>query len=1631
MKGLKKIVQFGSWLIIGISALPAFGQNYGNEWINYNQSYFRVPIPHTGMYRITNSELENAGIDVGNFNPQNIQLFYNGSEIPCYIKGESEGLIDTIEFFAEKNDGWFDKAMYADTSYQTNPYYSLINDTASVFFTWNTSFSNKRFTPSALTNTTNLSPAAYCIADTLVQYTNFYLVPKEIDCEYTQTEGWFDAGEIQLGGSLTKTIATPMVYNNNAKVKVEFTLVTYSTQGHHLNINGAGITLDTSFVGLKHVKYTAYSNTSDLSDNNTFTFKSIDDIDATTDFSKVSYIRIEYPMQYDFTGLSQKSFIIPASPAKNTYLEISGLDISGEVVLYDLTRNLRITPKIENGAVKAVVPSSSYSLNMFICTKRALYTADYLKKSVMTNHFKKNVARIIISNKKLWDQAQVYADYRGAYLVDIDDIYDQFGYGIVKHPMAIRNFLNYIYNTWTTKPQSLFIIGKGISAKNTRNNPSYYSQCLVPPMGDPATDILLSVGIANTGWVSAIPTGRLAAMSAIDVSLYYNKVLEFESNTQQEWMKNIIHFGGGNTAQEQLSFKNYLKDYENIIEDTLFGGYVSTFLKTSSDPITTSKTDSVAQLVNKGLSLITFFGHGYASGFDQNIDDPSAYKNQGKYPLMLANSCYSGDIFLPGKLCTSEEWVLIANRGAIGFLAMVYEGNAAYLNVLSERFYQNLAYKNYGSSLGVLINQAKLQMQEELKYQETKRTVQELNLHGDPNIVLNCAALPDLEVASSDISFTPKVLTTENDSFEVNIALRDIGKTISSPFQVELRRTFSDGTTSDYSQVMDKLSYKDTIIFKLPVEKVKGIGINQFSLTVDALKQINELSETNNSSSTSTFITSTSLSAVVPYKYSLVATAPAVLKASTADALSGTQTSIFQIDTTELFNSPNLISEELTHTGGVVDWTLPTSINEGKTYFWRVAEKSGSKSTKVWSQSSFVYRQGQSGWEQNHFNQIDDNAFRFIDKDANLHRFNFTKIPKTVRCHNIGSPNNSTYTSIGYSVDGVGDYSSCGASSALLLVVIDTATMIPWESNHGSYGQINYPTCRSNRNDNYFIFYMNEYLNTNITSLINMVDNVVPDGFYILIYSFNGGNYRKWPLQASPAFESWGATQVSSIMDNAIPYIFFTRKGYPDESIEVIGESAVDVIDLHAEIKTNFNYGSIISPIIGPAKSWISFVWGSAKIEDNPTEIAFVNIAGITSSGNEVELMDSITDSPVDLSGINATTYPNLRLTFYTRDETYKTPSQLTDWRVLFESYTDLAINPQKGWEFYADSLQEGDKGKVSMAFDNIGYSTSDSVLVKYWLQNGSNQLKTLSYHKLSPVAPGQNVTDTISFKSLGLSGVNYFWAELNPVTPGGLYYDQNEQTHFNNLAHKSFYVNPDQNNPLLDVTFDGLHIMDGDLVSAKPEIMITLTDENAYLALDDTSLISMFITSSQTGVETKITLSNNPQISFNPGELNNNKASIVYNADFEVDGTYQLRVRANDASGNESGNDDYVISFEVINESTITNVFNYPNPFSTSTRFVFELTGSELPDEFRIDIMTVTGKIVKVIYLDELGPLQIGKNITTYAWDGRDTYGDPLANGVYFYKITSRINGQGIKSRDSGTDKFFEHGIGKMYILR
>jgi flagellar hook assembly protein FlgD len=85
-----------------------------------------------------------------------------------------------------------------------------------------------------------------------------------------------------------------------------------------------------------------------------------------------------------------------------------------------------------------------------------------------------------------------------------------------------------------------------------------------------------------------------------------------------------------------------------------------------------------------------------------------------------------------------------------------------------------------------------------------------------------------------------------------------------------------------------------------------------------------------------------------------------------------------------------------------------------------------------------------------------------------------------------------------------------------------------------------------------------------------------------------------------------------------------------------------------------------------------------------------------------------------------------------------------------------------------------------------------------------------------------------------------------------------------------------------------------------------------------------------------------------------------------------------------------------------------------------------------KIQILSATGRVVREITKDELGPIRIGRNMTEYAWDGTDQFGDKLGNGVYFYHFVTSHRGKDVtRYANADVDEFIKKGMGKLVIMR
>lgn len=448
--------------------------------------------------------------------------------------------------------------------------------------------------------------------------------------------------------------------------------------------------------------------------------------------------------------------------------------------------------------------------------------------------------------------------------------------------------------------------------------------------------------------------------------------------------------------------------------------------------------------------------------------------------------------------------------------------------------------------------------------------------------------------------------------------------------------------------------------------------------------------------------------------------------------------------------------------------------------------------------------------------------------------------------------------------------------------------------------------------------------------------------------------------------------------------------------------------------------------MVGPALDWNTFEWNAFDENIQPRDSFNMTVHGVTATGQRVMLIDSTEERTVDLAFIDAAQYPYLSVRYYASDIWSLSPIQLDYWRVQYTPLADLGLSASIA--SLQDSVQAGQPLELAYQVKNNTPYDMGPTTVTYDIVSPTSELVS-STSPLEAIPAFSTKDVKLEYPTTGLEGKHQLRLEVNrPKSPMERYY-------FNNLGFAEFKVYPDGTDPVLNVTFDGVHILDNDIVSGEPSIRVELKDENQYLLLTDTQGFDLVLEHPD-GLVTQVD-KNSAAVIFTPATAGEgNEAILEYNPQLEQDGTYKLSVRARDATGNIAGNSEYSVSFRVFNEEMVSDVFNYPNPFSTSTQFVFTLTGNEDPGNILIRIMTVTGKVVKEITMAELGNIRIGVNRTDYKWDGTDEFGDRLANGVYLYQvITKKLDGSDYRNftdpSQNNTNWMFNEGFGKMVIMR
>ena len=1157
------------------------------------------------------------------------------------------------------------------------------------------------------------------------------------------------------------------------------------------------------------------------------------------------------------------------------------------------------------------------------------------------------------------------------------------------------------------------------------------------------------------------PIGRISAINGDEVAIYLHKVQQYEQAQassspyiiDKSWMKNIVHVTGASDDNTNAILETALNAHSTIITDTLFGGKVHLFTKNSADAVQQLSSERLTNLMNSGIGMLTYFGHSSATTLEFNLDNPLNYSNAGKYPVFVVMGCNAGNFFnfniarFTTKETLSERYVLAPERGSVAFIASTHLGIVHYLDIYNTQFYTAISRTKYGHTIGEQMDETIAQVFNITTENDfyARFQCEQFSLHGDPALKLYGFAKPDYVIEDPLVKVSPSFISVADSTFQVKAGFMNIGKAPADSIIVEMKRTYPDGTSSIQRDKVRGVQYMDSITYNLHIVGTRDKGLNQITITLDPDNLVPELYETNNTVTKDVYIFEDEARPIFPYNYSIVGQQNIKLVVSSANAFAVSRDYIMEIDTTELFNSSFKVIRTVTSTGGVFEFTPGITFTDSTVYYWRVAPNAPAGSL-IWNKSSFIYLAGsEAGFNQSHLYQHLKSGMERIALDSLTRQWKFGDRGNNVFLRNgvypTTSPQGAYYTGTINDVEGfIGP--GCNTNE-LVFNVIDPVTFRPWFNVPYGSPVGRYQSAAPCGSDRVYNFQFRHSDTAWRHKAMNFIDSI-PDGYLVIVRNNadynNAGNI--YPSVWKTDENYWGAgnslyhkllnqgfTNIDDFSSPRALIFAFKKNGQsvfaPRSAFSV---DAYDGVLMDINCPSPDTIGFITSPLFGPAKGWKQLKWRGST-DPVPGDMPTVSVIGVTSNGTETELFSGLTlsNQDYDISSIDASQYRYVKLKMRNLDTVKLTPYQLRYWRLTYIPVPEGAIAPNLYFTS-KDQVEVGEPASFGVAFKNISNVDFDSVLVKFSITDKNNSSTTTAV-RLKKLAPNDTVHINVPISTTNLSGHNTLFVNFNPDN------DQPEQHLFNNFAFRDLYVKPDSLHPLLDVTFDGLHILNRDIVSSKPDILVKLKDDAKWAVLDDTSVITLKVKYPDGSIRS-FTFDNDTLKFTSAGQppVTENTATINFKPYFTEDGDYELIVSGKDRSNNSAGNIEYRVGFQVINKPMISNMLNYPNPFTTSTAFVFTITGSEVPQNIRIQIMTITGKIVRDITKDELGTLRIGRNITEFKWDGTDQYGQKLANGIYLYRVITNQHGKALdkyKAPDDETDKYFNKGYGKMYLMR
>lgn len=754
----------------------------------------KIPVSESGIYQITYEDLEAINYPLANINPNYFHMENQGREISFLFQGDEDDLFEpgeTILFYGEEFKG----------DYLSNLYHHQ-GDHWPVLKNWQPEFSPVMLEKYTDTNIYWLylsEDAGLPIdqrdgspknVDTITSFREKVLFdPEKVwwTLHFTSEDTWFwgyhDVHSFPSTFEYKINIIDPVSEGAHpARLSgqiVSATSSAYISPDHHVQffLNNEMIA-DAYWDGAAKYEFTGDIEQKNLlAGENTFSLV-VQPQGLPVSRYGFNHLLIEYQRHLQ---LDDGELIFNNHEIGETNFQISGLTSDG-YYLWDISNPLlpaSITNSIFEGdsltfydaitEPKQYIVMESDSIHS-VSKAISLYNpVDLLLPDQQADY-------LMISTSEFIPVLQNLADYRtmqgnNVKIVDIDDIYNQFNFGI-PHPIAIKNFFGYAYQHWQSPaPQYVLLVGDGHwDLKNLRSQHKNH----IPPnfvWVDPVQGEVDSLGdlvaVVGDDIFPDAMIGRMPVNNPDELEGIIEKIIDFE-NSSGDWQNKLTFVADNYYLQNPETYPacidndpfticptdpagNFPSIINNLISETLLKPYQinKIFLdgygcRSSSLANCEHVTSAILDVFQEGNQIITFSGHGaitnWAAEKVLHVNHIAAMPDQDYFPLIFSLDCVDGYWYYPPDLSgqadrrsLSEELIRASGKGAVAVYSSPGNGYLNGHDLLLRGFY-SIFDSTPQVTVGMLDIQSKLNL---MNHHGNDSLIYTYMIFGDPALRLH------------------------------------------------------------------------------------------------------------------------------------------------------------------------------------------------------------------------------------------------------------------------------------------------------------------------------------------------------------------------------------------------------------------------------------------------------------------------------------------------------------------------------------------------------------------------------------------------------------------------------------------------------------------------------------------------------------------------------------------------------------------------------------------------------------------------------------------------------------------------------------------------------------------------------